>query len=344
MSVRVAVDRSTRASRVGAIGGGIGVILLAVGPLLWEDTVLRMLVQFFYLLALAQMWNLLAGYAGLVSIGQQAYVGIGAYALLWFVNTLGVNVFVAVPLAGVVAATLSVPTAALVFRLRGGYFAIGTWVVAEVYRVIVANTQQLGGGSGATIRVVGIDPTSRLFATYWLALALGVGSVLIVYVLLRSRLGLALRAVRDREEAAATLGVDVLRTKVIVYVLASTICGLTGAVIYLTLLRVQPAATFSVNWTAFMIFAVVIGGIGTVSGPIVGTLVFFLLQEYLADLGAVYLIIVGVIAVVVVLRLPRGIWGFVIDRWDVRLFPEQIRVRQLESGTPTSSRSDEGDG
>jgi branched-chain amino acid transport system permease protein len=143
--------------------------------------------------------------------------------------------------------------------------------------------------------------------------------------------------------AAATLGVDVLRTKVIVYVLASTICGLTGAVIYLTLLRVQPAATFSVNWTAFMIFAVVIGGIGTVSGPIVGTLVFFLLQEYLSDLGAVYLIIVGVIAIVVVLRFPRGIWGFVIDRWDVRLFPEQIHVRQLESGTPTPRR-DEGGG
>src|SRR5918999_2393358 len=158
------VERWSGSSLAAAAAGIAAVIVLASAPAWAGGGTMKLLVEFFTILALAQMWNLLAGYAGLVSIGQQAYVGIGAYALLWFVNTLGVNVFVAVPLAGVVAATLSVPTAALVFRLRGGYFAIGTWVVAEVYRGIVAKTQQLGGGSGATIRVLGIDPTSRLFA------------------------------------------------------------------------------------------------------------------------------------------------------------------------------------
>jgi branched-chain amino acid transport system permease protein len=267
----------------------------------------------------------------LVSIGQQAYIGIGGYALLVFADNLGLNPFLAVGLAAVVAFVLSLPTAALVFRLRGGYFAIGTWVVAEVYRLIVSNTSQVHGGSGATITsAVGVDRALREHVTYWLALAVGVGSVLLVTGLLRTRLGLALRAVRDRESAAPTLGVDVLRTKVVVYVLASTIAGLTGAVIYLSLLRIQPDAAFSVNWTAFMIFAVVIGGIGTVTGPIVGTLLYLLLQQYLADLGSWYLIILGAVAILVMLRAPRGLWGLVTDRWNVDLFPVRLRVRVVE--------------
>lgn len=331
MSGNVIVERGTRASRIGVLAAGLGAVVLAAGPFLFEDAVLRTLLEFFYLLALAQMWNLLAGYAGLVSIGQQAYIGIGAYALLAFTNTLGGNVFVGVLVAGVVAGALSVPTAALVFRLRGGYFAIGTWVVAEVYRLLVASTSRLGGGSGASVKLAGIDPTFRLFTTYWIALAVGFGSVALVYLLLRSRLGLALRAVRDRESAAPTLGIDVLRTKVVVYVIASAMCGLTGGVIYLSLIRLQPTATFSVNWTAFMIFAVVIGGIGTITGPIVGTLVYFLLQEYLADLGSVYLIILGAVAILVTLRAPRGLWGLVTDRWNVRLFPVQVRVRYADA-------------
>jgi branched-chain amino acid transport system permease protein len=337
---RVVLERATAASRWGGIGTGIGVVILAVSPFLFVNSVLRTLVQFFYLLALAQMWNLLAGYAGLVSIGQQAYVGIGAYSLLYFANILGVNVFAAVFLAALVAAAFAVPTAALVFRLRGGYFAIGTWVVAEVYRLLVANTGRLGGGTGATVAVVGIDRDLRLFLTYWIALALAVGSVVTVYFLLRSKLGLALRAVRDRESAAPTLGIDVGLAKMQVYVLASAITGLAGGVIYLSLLRLQPEATFSVNWTAFMIFAVVIGGIGTISGPIAGTLAYFLLQQYLADLGTLYLIILGAVAVVVMLKAPKGIWGLVTERWNLRFFPVMIRVRVEERAVPEGADSD----
>jgi branched-chain amino acid transport system permease protein len=340
----VVVERSTTASKVGGLVVLVGVVVLALSPFLFVDSVLRTVIQFMYLLALAQMWNLLAGYAGLVSIGQQAYIGVGGYALLYLANTVGVNLFLAVPLAALVAGVLAVPTAGLVFRLRGGYFAIGTWVVAEVYRLIVANTSQLGGGSGATITAaVGVDRTTRLFITYWIALGLGVGSVLLVSAALRSRLGLALRAVRDREDAAGTLGIDVFRTKFVVYVLASTVCGLAGAVIYLSLLRLQPEATFSVNWTAFMIFAVVIGGIGTITGPIVGTLVYFALQEYLADLGSVYLIVLGAVAIVVMVKAPRGLWGLVVDRWNIEFFPVQLRVRPAPDGDARGSAAVESE-
>ncbi len=338
MSEGIVVERSTAVSRWAAAVLVIACVVLAAAPFLFVDSVLRTFVQFFYLLALAQSWNLLAGYAGLVSIGQQAYIGAGAYALLAFSNIFGVNVFVAVLLAAIVAGLLSLLTSVFVFRLRGGYFAIGTWVVAEVYRLLVANNQRLGGGSGATIAVAGIDRELRTFVTYWIALGVGLGSVLLVFFLLRTRLGLAVLAVRDRETAAPSLGVDVQRTKVIVYVIASTMAGLTGALIYLSLLRLQPAATFSVNWTAFMIFAVVIGGLGTVTGPIIGTLVYFLLQEYLADLGSVYLIILGAVSILVMLRAPHGLWGLIARRWDVEPFPVQIRVRAGAGDPGTKGR------
>jgi branched-chain amino acid transport system permease protein len=339
VSRSISIRRSTAASRFGMVVGNVVVLVLALAPMFFVDSVLRSLLQFFYLLALAEMWNLLAGFAGLVSIGQQAYVGIGAYSLLVFADHIGANFFLSIFLAALVAGALAIPTAGLVFRLRGGYFAIGTWVVAEVYLLLIANTQSLGGGSGVTITsAIGIEPTTRLYATYWIALGVAVASVLGVYGLIRTRLGLALRAVRDREDAAPTLGIDVQRAKVQIYVLTSAVCGLIGAVIYANLLRLQPGATFSVNWSAFMIFAVVIGGIGTITGPIVGTLIYFSLQQYLADLGPTYLIILGAVAVLVMLKAPKGLWGLVLDRWDLRFFPVEIRVRTVDPPPPTDAQ------
>jgi branched-chain amino acid transport system permease protein len=169
----------------------------------------------------------------------------------------------------------------------------------------------------------------RAHATYFWALGVGVGSVLVAYLLLRSRIGLALTAIRDDETAAQSLGVNVLRTKVIVYVIAALGCGLAGAVIYLNLLRLQPDAAYDVNWSAYMIFIVVIGGIGTIEGPIIGTIIFFALQQELANYGVWYLILLGSVAVVAAVWIRGGIWGVVSRRFDLRLFPVQRRV-QLE--------------
>ena len=170
------VQRATLPSRIGLAVGLAAVLVLALGPLWALDSVLRTLISVFTLLALAQMWNLLAGYAGLVSIGQQAYVGLGAYGLLYFADTLGLPVLVSVLVAAVVGTLVAVPTALLAFRLRGGYFAIGTWVIAEVYRLVVTNVSQLGGGSGLTLRAASsFDRTTRLYLTYELALAVGSG-------------------------------------------------------------------------------------------------------------------------------------------------------------------------
>jgi branched-chain amino acid transport system permease protein len=325
----VRIERSSRAGRVGLVTGALALLGLASLPAWGDPSTMRILVEFIALLVLAQMWNLLAGYAGLVSIGQQTYVGLGGYALIVLADDWGLDPFVAVPLAGLVAALFALPTAAVVFRFRGGYFAVGTWAVAEVYRLVIANSDALGRGSGRTLKAVfPLARETREVTTYLLALAVGAAALIAVYAFLRSRYGLGLMAIRDSEPASETLGVDVFRTKVAIYVGVAFGTGMTGALIYLNLLRISPDAAFSINWTAYTIFIVVIGGLGSLEGPLLGTALFFVVREVLSDYGAWYMILLGALAVGVMLAYPRGLWGLVADRWDVRFFPVQRRVRR----------------
>lgn len=326
------IRRSTPASRIGLIVMLAVVVVLAAAPWWAGRAGMRILIEGFTYLALAQMWNLLAGYAGLVSVGQQAFVGVGGYALFLFAIWLGINPLLAIPLAGLAAGVLAVPTAFVVFRLRGAYFAIGTWVVAEVYRLTFAQMSALGGGSGLSlpadvVRTIAEGRDLRESLVYWLALAVAVASVGFAWWLLRSRIGLALTAIRDSEPASESLGVDTYRAKLWVYVSVAVGTGVVGAIVFLQKLRISPDAAFSVNdWTAFVIFIVVIGGIGRIEGPILGTVLFFVLREFAADWGAWYLILLGTVAVLVMLRAPKGLWGLAAQRYDISIFPVQRRV------------------
>jgi branched-chain amino acid transport system permease protein len=303
------------------------VAVLAYLPYLTSRATQVQLVTLFSLVVLGTMWNLLAGYGGMVSIGQQAYIGVGGYGLVVLADALGIDPFLAVPLAGVVCALLAWPTSFLVFRLSGGYFAIGTWVVAEVVRLVVTQVDALGAGSGASLAAFGrsgLAPVYRVAFVYWLGLGLAVLVVLAVYLLMRSRLGLALTAIRDDPRAAGSSGVRVTRVRRLVYVVAAAGCGLAGALLVANTLRVQPGSIFSVEQSATMIFIVVIGGIGTIEGPLLGALLYFVLQNALADLGNWYLVVVGAVAVAVALLAPRGLWG--LTRGRVELFPLGHRV------------------
>ncbi|GAA6142752.1 branched-chain amino acid ABC transporter permease [Hydrogenophaga sp. 5NK40-0174] len=323
--------RVTRATPLGfaaAIGGLILVAAIASMPWWGSKGDIRLVTEFLCILALAQMWNLLAGYGGLASMGQQAFIGIGAYCLVIFGLHGGVPVFWVIPAAGITGALLAIPAAMIAFRLRGAYFAIGTWVMAEAIRLIVTNLPQVSGGSGVSIAPLlkGMSVDTRFSITLWLALALGVGGTLALYALLRTRWGLALTAVRDSEVASETLGVSVPRIKWAVYIAAGGAAAMAGALLFITKLRVSPDAAFSMNWTALMFFAVVIGGIGTIEGPILGALVYFFLREWLSDFGSWYLIALGVLTVVIVLWAPGGVWGSITKRWDWHLFPVRRRV------------------
>lgn len=326
------VVRASPTSRAAALVAVVAVIALATAPWWAGRADMRLMSEFFLYLALASLWNLLAGYAGLVSVGQQAFVGLGGYCLFAATIFAGVPPLAAIPLAGLSGAIIAVPVALLIFRLRGAYFAIGTWVIAEVFRLTFAQISALGGGSGTSLPagiVKGIAATRSLREayTYWTALGLAILVIAAVYLLLRSRRGLALTAIRDNELAATSLGIDIWRTKFFVYVLTAALTASVGALIFLQKLRISPDAAFSVNdWTAFVIFIVVIGGIGTIEGPIIGTILFFLLRETLADLGTTYLLVLGLVAIVVMLRAPKGVWGMIKARTSIELFPLTRRV------------------
>jgi branched-chain amino acid transport system permease protein len=324
----------TPTSRAFALVGCCAMVTLIALPVFAGRALVQDLIFIFYMLTLAQFWNLLAGYAGLVSVGQQTFVGLGGYLLFAFTALLGLDPLLAILLAGIVAALFAIPTAFVVFRLQGAYFAVGTWVMAEVYRLIFAQAKELGGGTGTSLppvvtnSIVGIDwirqtldlrtPAARDILTYWTALAIAAGSALAIYLVLRSRRGLALAAIRDSTVAAQSVGVDIFRAKLWIYVFAAAGTGMAGALIYLQKARISPDAAFSVlDWTAYVIFIVVIGGIGTLEGPIIGVI---------ASVGSWYLILLGALAIATMLFAPKGIWGHFSQRFGIVLFPVQRRI------------------
>ncbi|MGB2595503.1 MAG: branched-chain amino acid ABC transporter permease [Pseudolabrys sp.] len=323
------VEHANLSSRVGVALIALALVVLAVAPYWSDRQMLRLLAEIYAFVALASLWNLLAGYAGLVSVGQQAFVGLGGYVLFALAILLGVHPIAAILIAGPIGALIAIPVAALIFRLRGAYFAIGTWVVAEVFRLLASQVSVLGGGSGISLPaavVVAMAPSRQMreFEIYWLALTLTVIVLGAIVILLRSRHGLALTAIRDNELAAQSNGIDVWRIKFIVYVLTAFGTAMIGALIFLQKLRISPDTAFSVNdWTAFVIFITVIGGIGRIEGPIVGTIVFFLLRQALADLGSLYLLMMGAVAIVVMLWAPKGLWGMIAERLGWQALPLQ---------------------
>jgi len=328
----IRVEHGTPSSRIGVMLIAATLAILAAAPFWGDRQTLRLLAEIYTFVALASLWNLLAGYAGLVSVGQQAFVGLGGYALFALAILLGVHPIVAILIAGPIGAIVAVPVAALIFRLRGAYFAIGTWVVAEVFRLLASQVSALGGGSGISLPaavVIAMAPSRQVreFETYWLALSLTVIILAAIVMLLRSRHGLALTAIRDNELAAQTNGIDVWRIKFAVYVLTAFGTAMIGALIFLQKLRISPDTAFSVNdWTAFVIFITVIGGIGRIEGPIIGTIVFFVLRQALADLGSLYLLIMGTVAIIVMLLAPKGLWGMIAERFGWQALPLQRRL------------------
>lgn len=344
------VTTATTTSRVVVGAAMLVVAWLVIVALGGSASSQNKIVELSVYVTVASMWNLLAGYTGLVSIGQQAFVGLGAYTLILFVNRHDYNLYIAVIPVAVVAVVLAVPIGLLAFRLRGGYFAIGTWVIAEVVRLLVKQYKgdPIKGGSGATL-----DAPTRLYpkaerlqTTALLALALAVVAVVVIAVILRSRLGLALQAVRDNEAGARGLGVGVYRARFVVYVVAALFTAVAGATWYLYKLRVQPDTAFGVaDWTAPIVVMVVIGGLGTIEGPVLGAVSWYLLRDYLTDPDSLlhldeqwYLIATGAIAVSFALYVRRGLWG-VVQRIVPQLAMFPVRHRLQLDGMVDDRRS-----
>ena len=337
------VETNNRASQIAFYAGIVALIIAFMLPFFAGRAAIQDMFFILTMLVLAQWWNLLAGYGGLVSVGQQAFVGMGAYAMFGMVILAGWDPVPSILIAGLAALILSLPTAFFAFRLQGAYFAIGTWVIAEVTRLSITQWKQLGGGTGtslprsATKNMWGVEwikdlldvktSAARDIMAYWLALILAVLTIVFIYWLLRSRRGLGLSALRDNFTAAKSLGVDAGAIKWFVFLISALGTGLAGGLIYMQKARISPDAAFSVlDWTAYVIFIVVIGGIGTIEGPIIGVIVFFLLQNMLADYGSWYLLILGVIGIAIMLFAPKGLWGLFSQRTGIQIFPVQRRL------------------
>ena len=315
------VTRSRRNVAWTGAGALIAVVVLALLPYIVYSGTTSIIVQAFIVLTLASMWNLLAGYAGLVSVGQQVFVGLGAYFVL-ILAIHGTSPFAALPVAAIGCGVAALPLWWLVSRLRSGYFAIATWVLAATVMLIIEKFSSIGGGTGMPLPgLSGFSSTLLTAYTYWTGLAVTVVALAAIYLLLRGRLGLVLTAIRDDEVAARSSGARVGLARLLVFVVAGAGCGAAGAVLAISQLQVQPGAVFSVQWTAEMAFATIIGGLGTIEGPIIGTAVYMVLQQTLSSYNAWYLIILGLVAIAIALWSRRGLWGLVDEHLHIRLFP-----------------------
>ncbi|MFZ0920730.1 MAG: branched-chain amino acid ABC transporter permease [Candidatus Dormiibacterota bacterium] len=331
------VQRWTRVSIATGVATIAVIAVLAIVPFLFGADVTEQLTALLIFVILAVMWNALAGYGGLISVGQQAFIGLGAYGTI-FLTQHGFTPYLAMVVAGLGAGAVAIPASLIMLRLRGGQFAIGMWVLAEVFGILVTLDTGLGGGTGVSLN--GLDvfaPGYRQAYTFWLTLACATVLLGLVFILLRRRIGTSLQAVRDDEEAAASLGVNVVRSKRVLFVVAAVGCGIAGALYLANTLFIQTNSVFGVQWTAYMLFMVLVGGLGTFEGPIIGAIIFYLIQAQFGDSGAWYFVGLGATAIAFALFLPYGIWGTIDRRLQLRLLPVGYTLRKLERQAPSDA-------
>lgn len=288
-------------------------VVLAVFPIIGvPHTWLLYLYLFFIYLAIANMWNLLAGYSGLISLCQPAFIGLAGYTLV-IVTWIGLPPYLGVIAGAIVAAVFAILISIPVFRLKGVYFAIGTLVVPEALRMVFYLWRPVGGelhGGGAGYMVKGVAGVS-LTDIYWPAFVIGIGSIFLMRSILRSKLGLGLAAIRDNDNTAASSGVDVFKLKLYSFVIGAVVTGLAGSVFYIYQGYIEPASAFNIRWTMTLILATVIGGISTEEGPIIGAVIVTLMHFLLARYAGISLLIQGIILVGIMLLAPQGIIGFI---------------------------------
>ena len=270
------------------------------------------LILVFLYMAIAQMWNLLAGYSGLVSLGAQAFVGLGGYSLAMLSQVYGLPLWTGFVAGAVISVIFALIISMPIFKMKGVYFTVGTWIVAECLLVLFSIWKFVNYSAGYNI--------------YYVALAICVGAIVVVVLLLRSKFGLSLMAMRDNEAAAEIRGVKLYRTKLICFLIASAITGIAGAGLYLNIAYITPPSAFNISCTVAMCFIVVIGGIGTVEGPIIGAIIYVILNQLLYSFPGFSMLIMGVIAIIIIILAPKGIMGVVNRFFNVDLFGIKRRL------------------
>ena len=280
-----------------------GLGLLAFLPLfVRRDDVLNFVFLIALFIALAESWNIVAGYAGQVNLGHAAFFGLGALVTrtLWIA---GVPIPVAMAAGAVAAVAAALVIGSVAFRLRGAYFAIGTLAFGEILRITVGNTlAEISTLPAATIAGY------RLTARYYAGLGLAALSVVVVAAIAVSKLGIGMQAVREDEDAAEATGVNALGLKVVALALSTMLAGLAGGLFAYYHISYYPQHPFGPHWTFDALLITFIGGVGTLHGPVLGAVFYVFLKEYLALRWVdFHVLIFGALFVVIVLLLPGGL-------------------------------------
>lgn len=281
--------------------------LFALGAFgVFSTNAMRYLLQIYLYIALGQAWNLLSGFSGMTSLGQQLFVGLAGYTVAIVTSTYGGSACLGLVAGALVAALAALVLSRILFRISGMYFAIATWVAAEAVEKVFLAWKYTNQGSGMTVRIVPYPTTGQI---YLLSLVVCCGSVALVYAIMRSKMGLGLMAMRDDMEAAQVTGVNLSKIRLTAYVLAAMVSALAGGVFFINKGVIYPDSGFSVGWTVSSVFICLIGGTGTLSGPVVGAALYVLLREFLAHYPGWSNILLGLITLFVIFFMPGGIVG-----------------------------------
>lgn len=267
---------------------------------------MRYLFQIFLYIVLGEAWNLLSGFTGMTSLGQQLYVGLAGYAVAVVTNLWRMPFPLGIALGVLISVVVSFLLSGILFRMKGMFFAIATWVAAEACQNLFLSMKAVNQGGGLTVTIV---PYPGIQQLYLMALTLCVLSLATLFFLLKSKLGLGLLAMRDSPEAAAAIGINLYRNRLTVYLIATVLTSLAGALFFINKGMIYPNSGFSVTWTVSAVFICIIGGTGTLEGPVVGAVVYVLLQEFLAHYPGWSNLILGLITILVICFLPEGIVG-----------------------------------
>lgn len=292
------------AAVVAAIFAALWFAPLALGDY-WLQLGFRALVYF----ALAEGWNLMAGSAGLVSLGASSFVGLGAYVAYGLLNGLSLPLPVALVVSAAAGAALAAVVSPALFRLRGLYFTVGTLALAELLRLVMINVSAFGGATGFFLKS---DPPP-LPVLFHYALAVALIAALALTLCVRTRASVIFRSVRDDEDAAAQMGVRPYRVKLAAFVIASALAGMAGAVQAVKLGAIEPYGMFGLQWSVNVLTMVIIGGVGTRLGPLAGVVFVIALGEALADYPEAHIAIAGLILIVLIRVAPRGIVGLALN-------------------------------
>lgn len=316
----------TRSRSLFVIPALAAAVVALAAPQFVQDSTLRILGSILMFATLAQAWNIIGGFAGYPSFGNVVFFGLGGYTIASLMAKAGWPFWPALGVAAVVGFVFACLVGLPVLRLRGHYFAIATLGVAEAMREIVINSERVtGGGSGITVPALGSQatttyPGNRAFYFYFLVLACIATTV--VWLISRSRFGYALKAIHQDEESAASAGVNTTRTKVLAFGMNGALTALAGGIYAFQQVTIYPQRLFAVEITVLMVVMVVIGGAGTIAGPIIGAVTLQFASEYLRrHYTDIHTLIFGLIIVLAVLFLPEGVVSFAKRAWKERRLP-----------------------